>query len=185
VKTLESGRFVALAAAVSIGILLVMVLGTLPHLQQMAGGLTPFDLRPNGYTAEEAQALLAALGTAGRDFYLNVQLRIDLIYPASHFVSRAALLWWLTKPGRIARAPIALPLRAVLLMVPFVVMIADYAENQGIAAMLHAQTPDAGLVMRTSLETQIKSLASFVTELAVILLGSAALVRWARIRRTA
>jgi hypothetical protein len=182
-QALQSGRFVALMCAISIGLLLVMVLGTLPHLQQTADGLVPFDMRPNGYTLDEAQALLGALGAAGRDFYLNVQLRLDSFYPATYFVSRALLLWWLTTPGRAIRGTIPRPLRYLLLIPPFVVMTADYAENQGIAAMLNASPLDSELVMRTSLQTQIKSLGSFVTEVTVILLGLTALVRWARARR--
>ena len=46
----------------------VMFLGTLAHLQALAGGAAPFDIRPLGYSYEEARAFLEALGEQGRAF---------------------------------------------------------------------------------------------------------------------
>lgn len=73
--------FVAIFAAMA-AVYLAMVGWALPHLKELAGGLDPFDLRPFGYDAAEARALLSALGEGGGDFYLNVQHRLDTAYPA-------------------------------------------------------------------------------------------------------
>ena len=39
-----------------------MVLWSLPIIMKDANGLMPFDLRPGGYTTEDARAFLAASG---------------------------------------------------------------------------------------------------------------------------
>lgn len=67
--------------AVAMGVYATMLIWSLPHLTALAGGLMPFDLRLGGYDAETARALLVALGEEGRDFYLNVQHRLDFAYP--------------------------------------------------------------------------------------------------------
>jgi hypothetical protein len=54
--------------AITIAVYLTMVLWSLPHLREMAGGLAAFDLRPTGYSPAEAKAVVSALGTAGADF---------------------------------------------------------------------------------------------------------------------
>src|SRR5262252_8963046 len=68
---------VVVALIVSFMLWGVMVFGTLPYLRRTAGGLEPFDLRPFGYTPEEARALLYALSDIGRAYYADVQLQLD------------------------------------------------------------------------------------------------------------
>ena len=68
--------------AVTTAIYLVMVLWSLPKISAAAGGATPFDMRPLGYSFEEARAFLTALSSEGARFYRTVQHRLDLLYPA-------------------------------------------------------------------------------------------------------
>ena len=49
------------------GIYLVMINITLEHIQLLSG-LRPFDMRPGGYSTEQAYALLDALGIDGRQY---------------------------------------------------------------------------------------------------------------------
>src|SRR5258708_2531913 len=102
----------------SVAIWAVMVFGTLAHLRDLAHGLAPFDARPSGYGPEEAEALLNALGEAGRSYYADVQLRIDTVYPATYALSRGLALWWLTMPGRLGEAAAPRGFRIGLLLVP-------------------------------------------------------------------
>ena len=67
----------------------VMFFGTLAHLQALAGGAAPFDIRPLGYSYEEARAFLEAIGEQGRAYYLRPELLLDTIYPPFYAVSRA------------------------------------------------------------------------------------------------
>ena len=60
---------------------LVMVLWSLPKISLMAGGEVPFDMRPGGYSFEEAVAFVTAIDSSGREFYLNIQHLLDSFYP--------------------------------------------------------------------------------------------------------
>jgi len=183
-KQLPSARHVFVALVLSIAIWAVMVFWTLAYLRRISGGLDPFDLRPFGYTVEEARAFLTALSQIGRDYYADVQLQLDTIYPAVYALSRALLLLWLTIPGRTADKPLPRPARGVLMALPIAAAVFDYLENEGIAAMLIAgPRVDAELVARTSFWTQAKSLMTFLTELICVILLTIAFVRWLYRRR--
>jgi len=170
---------VVVALIVSFAVLAVMVFWTVPYLRRTAGGLEPFDLRPFGYTLEEARALLRALSEIGRAYYADVQLQLDTIYPALYALSRVLLLLWLTTQGRTAARPIPQPVRAALLALPILNAWFDYFENDAIAAML-AAGPEVGadLVARASFWTQAKWLTGLVTEATCVILLAIAFVRW-------
>ena len=74
---------VVVALIVSFALWGVMVFWTLAYLRRTAGGLEPFDLRPFGYTPEEARKLLYALSSVGRKYYADVQLQLDTAFPAA------------------------------------------------------------------------------------------------------
>jgi hypothetical protein len=174
-----SGRLVLVVLILSIALWSAMVFGTLAHLSGLAGGLTPFDMRPFGYTRADASEFLGAIGEQGIDFYKRVQLRLDLVYPALYALSRALAIWWLTQPGRIAGRSVPIVLRGALLLAPVLAMIFDYRENALISAMLAAGTAVAAdLVGAASLATQIKSFAGTLTELTAIMLAATAFVGW-------
>jgi hypothetical protein len=171
---------VIVALIVSFAVFAVMAFWSMPYLRHIAGGLEPFDGRVFGYTVEEARPLLAALSDIGRNFYADVQLQIDTVFPAIYALSRILLLLWLTAPGRIA-ASVPFPLRIAFLVPPLLTAWFDYLENDAIAAMRVAG-PQVGadLVARASFWTQAKWLAGFVTEASCVILLAVALVRWRR-----
>jgi len=176
---------VVVALIVSFALWGVMVFWSLAYLRRTAGGLEPFDLRPFGYTPEEARALLFALSSIGRNYYADVQLQLDTAYPALYAISRGLLLFWLTAPGRTAARPSLRRTRLPLLTWPLVTAWFDYFENEGIAAML-AAGPQAGdeLIARTSFWTRAKSIAGLATELMCIILAAIAFVRWRHRRQS-
>ena len=175
---------VVVALIVSFTLWGIMAFWTVAYLRRVAGGLAPFDLRPFGYTVEEAQALLHALSDIGRRYYADVQLQLDTAFPALYAISRGLLLLWVTAPGRTAERPLPLPARLALLVLPLATAWFDYFENEGIAAML-AAGPQAGddLIERTSLWTRAKSLAGLATELVCVSLAAIAYMRWRHRRR--
>ena len=65
----------------TLAVYFVMIVWSLPKIASAAGGAMPFDLRPWGYTPNEAEAFLVALSSEGRAFYTDVQLRLDTLYP--------------------------------------------------------------------------------------------------------
>jgi hypothetical protein len=175
---------VVVSLIVSFALWGIMVFGTLAYLRRTAGGLEPFDLRPFGYTPEEARALLYALSEIGRAYYADVQLQLDTAFPALYALSRGLLLLWVTAPGRTAERPLPLPARLALLALPLATASFDYFENEGIAAML-AAGPQAGddLIEQTSFWTRAKSLAGLATELVCVSLAAIAYMRWRHRRR--
>jgi hypothetical protein len=157
-----------------------MFFGTLARLERLADGLTPFDIRPKGYSYTEARAFLEAIGEQGRRYYASPELVIDTLYPPLYAVSRGLALWWLTMPGRVREAPLPLKVRYALIAVPILMASLDLFENGCVALMLWTW-PDLsrGLVEVSSLATRVKIMAGVLTE---ALMGALAVVsimrRW-------
>ncbi|MBO6719962.1 MAG: hypothetical protein JJ913_18560 [Rhizobiaceae bacterium] len=169
------GLFWLLSAATLV-LYLVMVKWSLPYIASEAGGLAAFDMRPVGYTFDDAHAFLAALSDAGNAFYRDVQHQLDLLFPgllaAWLFLTIAALL-----PSRLGywRYVIAAP---VILTAVF-----DWAENGAVAGMLAAGTDGLTeeMVRTANGWTIAKATASTVayTALLVLLIWKG-VARWRR-----
>lgn len=148
------------AVALTLAIYATMLIWTLPGISGDAAGLVPFDLRPTGYSATEAQAFLAALGEDGRALYQGPQRFLDLVYPVGLAI---------TLGGGLS-ALIADPkLRAGLLFFVICGMCADYGENYLVAQMLAYSGPvPKTLVDQASLATIVKSAATGLAMVALI-----------------
>ncbi len=156
-----------LLAAVMLANYLVMAVWTLPTLQGMAGGLPAFDLRPGGYTIDEARVFIGAIGADGRAYYLGTQQWLDTSYPA--------LLGAVLVIALLALAPA----RVKWLLVAFALAgtVFDYLENHAVAAMLKAGPAGltAEMVDAASRWTILKSAATALamTGLAILLVFKA------------
>jgi len=151
-----------------------MVGWTLPAISRDAGGLTPFDMRPLGYSVAEARAFLAALGDEGRGLYLGVQHWLDLAYPALLAVVLIGAVRTLIGPPW---------LRVGLILLTLGGMAADYLENARVGVMLRqdGMVPDA-LIEAASRATQVKAAATSAVMLAVC--AGLALAAWKTWRKT-
>ena len=156
----------------TLGLYLVMVLWSLPYIAGQAGGLTPFDMRPSGYSTDEARQFLSALSDPGRAFYLETQHLLDAIYPGALGITMilAALLLY--------RAL----MRYLLICLSFVACSADYVENFAVADMLRAPLADvtAEMVSFAAGASVLKAGAS--TVVFVLLLVGLLLAGWRRWR---
>lgn len=149
----------------------IMLLITLPKLQEMSGGVYVFDMMPSGYDSQYAHDLLAELGTEGRQFYLWRQIPLDLIYPALFGISFYLLASWL-----------AIKLNAfqgILRLTAWVAVAAgvfDYIENMFIILMLRYY-PELSepLVGAASIATVFKSFFTMIyfTIVVALLIGRA------------
>lgn len=148
----------------------VMAVWSGPYLMTEADGLRMFDMRPLGYSQAEARAYLDALSEEGRVFYLTVQQRLDLVYPALLALSFVAGFVWLARGL----------LRWVLIALAVVGAAGDYMENLLVAGMLRADHVPGGMVAQASLATMVKSGA--VTLCFVALLGLGLRALWRRWR---
>jgi hypothetical protein len=165
-----SGWLVIAVLALSFVLWAVLFFVTLPHLQDLAGGAQPFDLRLKGYTYADARAFLTAIGERGRAYYLNPELVLDSFYPPLYAASRALPLWWLTMPGRVREGAMPLAWRQLLVALPILVALIDGGvENVCIATMIW-NWPDLspGVVQLSSAATQAKLLLGALTELLLV-----------------
>jgi hypothetical protein len=178
-KQFPSGFLVSVLLAASGLLWAVMFFGPLAHLSRLAGGVSPFDIRPKGYSYVEARAFLEALGEQGRAYYASPELILDAFYPPLYAVSRGLALWWLTMPGRIRRAPLPMWVRCTLIAVPILMASLDVIENGCIAVMLWTWPHlSNGVVEISSLATQLKIIAGALTE---TLMGGLTVVWLARL----
>ncbi len=158
-----------LVFAVTLGVYLVMLLWTLPAITAAAGGLAPFDLRPTGYSFDEARAFLAALTPEGTALYRTVQQRLDIAYPAL-LAATLVLAILLLSPSGLGRW------RWLLAATALPGMVFDYLENAAVAAMLDggaaALTPE--LAQAANRWTLLKSAFSTLAFTVLLVL----LARW-------
>ena len=135
------------------GVYLTMLLVTIPHLREAAGGINPLDMLPLGYDKEYVTTLFDDLGDQGRAYYLSTQLPLDMIYPGlfalTYTLSIATLqtaLRWDSRPHRLLRV---LPVAGALF---------DYLENINtfILLKLYPSIPGA-LVKLGSFFTLVKT----------------------------
>ena len=77
-----SRRMIAfwLLFAATLSVYIVIVGWAIPMIAAEADGLTPFDMRPYGYSFDEARAFLSALTPRGVEIYLGPQQRLDTFY---------------------------------------------------------------------------------------------------------
>jgi len=173
-KQSPSGLLVAGLLVLSGLLWAVMFFGPLAHLTRLAGGLTPFDIRPRGYSYDEARAFLEAIGEQGRAYYASPELILDTFYPPLYAVSRGLALWWLTMPGRLREAPLPLKVRYALIAVPILMASLDLVENGCIAVMLWTwPVLSHVLVEVSSLATRLKIMVGALTE---ALMGALAVI---------
>ena len=177
-KQFPSG-LLACALLVASGLVWAMMFfGPLAHLSHLARGVSPFDIRPMGYSYNEAYAFLSAISERGRRYYANRELVLDMFYPPLYATSRVLALWWLTMPGRLRDIPMPPSWRYALIAVPMIMAGLDVAENGCIARMLRTW-PDLShdLVHVSSFATRMKMIAGVLTELLMAVLATLWLVR--------
>ena len=155
---------------------LIMILWSLPQVSEMAGGGVPFDMRPGGYSFDDALEFLIAITDTGRDFYLNTQQLLDSFYPTLFAATVAiALVHLLPRYWGWALATIAIVAGGF-----------DYLENNAVAAMLRVE-PDAltqAMVSTASNWTLAKSVSTTIASLALLIVLCIKGVAWLKSRKT-
>ena len=152
---------------------MVMLIWTLPHLTAMAGGLVPFDLRPMGYSPNDARAFLGALGPDGAAYYLGVQQRLDTVFPA------LLALVLVISFRKLAPRKLGLTLGGLAVLAAAF----DYAENLAVRSMLQAGVVTDAMAQRASAMTIAKSTCATVAISALLILLVRAGIIYLRGRR--
>ncbi len=169
-----NGRILWVLLSATTSVYLAIVLYSIPIVVAESPGTRLFDMSPTGYTADDASHLLTAIGETGRARYLNLQLPLDLVYPALFGVTYTLLLFWLFQKTCASGS-----LLFRLAWIPVLAGAFDYLENIGVYVMV-TQYPLVSdpLVRASSICSVIKSGATVMVY--VLLLMGAAL--WLRSR---
>lgn len=165
-----------LLVAATFGVYATMVLWTLPSISADAGGLATFDMRPGGYTLEEARAFLSALGPDGRALYTGPQRILDMAYPIMLAVVLSIALGHFIKTGWR---------RWMVMALPIIGAAADYMENWAVAGMLRTDPADltARTVEAASRWSVLKATSTTIAMLVLLIVMAFTLGRWLGARR--
>ena len=163
------GWMVSLAAA---AIYIFMITVTLPHLSEMAGGLTMFDVSA-GYDFGTARAILKALGEDGRRYYAETQHVFDSVYPPLLALTVIYWMWRFAPRWRAIGLPLSRPVLFSMMAIAALSAVFDLTENVLVGQMLDAG-PDgitANLVGLASGFTLAKTIAVSVSLTMLLVLG--------------
>ena len=145
--------------AAALGVYATMMVWTLPGIAAQAGGLIPFDLRPWGYSEDEALAFLAALTDEGHALYTGPQKILDLIYPALLAIVLAGAVQHLFPKGVLA---------SLLMACIAGGMAADYLENMRVTVLLTSDT-GADAIAAAARATIFKSALTSIAMLVILI----------------
>lgn len=153
---------------------LIMILWSLPQVSEMAGGNVPFDMRPGGYSFDEAIIFLESISDSGRNFYLNTQHVLDFFYPGLLAASLAIPLIHLMP--RYLGWPLA--------VVAIVAAASDYLENSSVATMLKLEPAvvTESMVSMASNWTLAKSVSTSIASVALLIALGFNGVKWFKAR---
>ncbi len=156
--------------ALMMTIYLVMILWSLPKISAIAGGLAPFDMRPSGYSFEDARAIFSAISAEGREFYLNIQQSLDTIYPALVGIVLVGGLIGLDRGGW----------GWVLSLFAIAGSLFDYIENASVRLMLltDLESITEEMVADASSWTILKSLCHTIAMGGLLIFLLISLYRW-------
>lgn len=148
-----------LVVAATVTNYLIMVLWSLPVVSGMAAGGVPFDMRPSGYSFEDARMFLTAISDEGRDFYLDTQQLLDLFYPT------------------LLSITVAIPLAHlvprywgwILAVLAIAAGVFDHLENSAVAVMLR-EGPDTLTEAMVSTASNFSLLKSISTTIVLVAL---------------
>ncbi len=149
----------------AIFVLMLMNLWTVPIIRGDADGLHIFDNRPLGYGLEEAQVFLRALKADGLEMYLNLQRKLDTLFPILFSIALPWALWVMTDTWKK-------PLRIAICLAGFLGPMCDLTENYFVAALLRAgpEAITAEMVARASVFSVTKWSLDLVASLTFLIL---------------
>jgi hypothetical protein len=149
--------------AITLAIYASMLIWTLPRITAAADGHVPFDMRPGGYSFDDAREFLTCLQPDGRTIYLGPQAVLDLIYPGLLAIVLTISLWTLTRSYRFV-------VRLFIVATPVLGSGFDYLENHAVGVMLRAELDSLTVDMVTAASrwTVLKSVFTSIAMACVV-----------------
>jgi hypothetical protein len=90
------------------------------------------------YSPNELNATLTRIGRAGRQFFAETLLPLDMVLPALLLIAFSLTYVWFSRPGQTTAVPLSSGARYAFLCVPLFYCLADYAENWTLVESLQA-----------------------------------------------
>lgn len=131
IKSKSTGKNVLLFFIPAMIVYVLMLLYTIPAVEEYSEGKKLFDLSLGGYSYEYARELLTVLGENGRDLYLYNQIPLDFLYPGLFAISCSLLLSWLLLKIKEPNSRLF-----YFCIIPVAAGAFDYAENILIVSMI-------------------------------------------------
>jgi hypothetical protein len=158
-------------------VLALMMIFTFPKINAKLG-TQAFDLRPFGYSHEEALAMIQSLDQVTTNLYLFPQIFLfDILYPVLLGLFLSALIIRLSNLNQVKEHA----LYSNLYILPFIAMSFDYLENILVALMISGTAEASNLLVQiASISTQLKGLLTTASWIVVIIL----LILWLKNKRT-
>ena len=143
---------------------ITMMTTTLPIINKKVESKA-FDLQPFGYSTATAKAIINKLDTETINLYLFPQLSfLDIMYPCLLAILLSSLLFRLMELTKTTKNKA----NYLFIIIPFMAMVFDYAENICIALMITKTIKISNVVVFTSsLFTITKSTLTSIAWLAI------------------
>ena len=158
---------IIITAALTILMLAVMDIYSLPMIAKAAGGIPAFDLQTFGYSYETATQFLNNLSQSGRNLFLHFQLPLDFAFAFVY------TFLFLTLFIRLH------PVGSKLCFIPLILFVLDIIENSLSVVLLKADNISTGLVKLASTVTFSKNLFTWLCSLIIIVF----LILWFKNRK--
>jgi hypothetical protein len=173
-QKLSTSKSILILFLLSHGVLVLMMTWTFPKIKQQIG-TDPFDLRPSGYSFEEASLILNNLDLPTTKLYLFPQLLLlDILYPLLLALLLSSIIYRLSSLAIINTRIIPF-----LVTIPFIAMTSDYFENQCIILMISRSVELTELFVKfSSTFTILKGVFTSTSWIIVIILS----IIWAKKR---
>jgi hypothetical protein len=144
-----------------------MMAFTFPRINAQFG-TQAFDLKPMGYSLEEATLMLQNLDQSTIDFYVFPQLLLlDILYPILLALFLSTLIIRLSNLIFVSPNHIY----SNLFMLPFIAMLIDYLENIMILVMItNPAEVSSGVIKATSIFTQMKGVFTTISWVVILIL---------------
>ena len=155
-------------------VLLMMMIFTLPVINDQIGTKV-FDLQTLGYCVSVAESIVENLNNETTSLYLFPQLTLlDLLYPILLALFLSSILFRLFSITE-TKSKIA----SILLVIPFVAMLFDYAENICVILMISKSLElTKTLVLLSSSFTILKGIFTSITWITILVYA----IKWFRMK---
>jgi hypothetical protein len=160
--------------------LISMSIWTFPFISSRAQGREAFDMRPMGYSVDDARAFLGAIDKKGISFYKEIQLPLDIVYPlliCLFILCTLVILARALNGGRLSGEFKAPRWLSWLMTIPLLGMLSDYFENICVFMMLSNPLRVSDIIIHAAnFFTLAKSISTTINWSSVIALAIMALV---------